>query len=105
MNEYLVYDLKLMISPALAIKLNPTSKRRLMQKWIAALLFISVAGCNSKESNQNFSTVDSNMAGRPDSVPRRLYLDSFLKDTAVRVVLDSPGPTINPGDTAYSNKR
>lgn len=90
---------------ALAIKLNTTVKQRLMQKWMTALLFISVAGCNSSDTGQNFSTVDSNVAGSPDSIPRRLYLDSFRKDTSVRVVLDSPGPTINPQDTAYSNKR
>lgn len=72
-----------------------------MLKWITACLFISVAGCNSSDTGQNFSTVDSNIAGNPDSVPRRLHLDSFHKDTKIRVALDSPGPTINPRDTAY----
>lgn len=75
-----------------------------MPKWMTALLLISVAGCNSSDTSQNFSTVDSNATGSPDSVPRRLYLDSFRKDTTVRVALDSPGPTINSHDTTYSNR-
>lgn len=75
-----------------------------MQKWIAVLMFISAAGCSYEDSSQNTSTIDSNVVGMPDSMPRKLHLDSFRKDTSVRVALDSAGPTINPRDTAYSNK-
>lgn len=76
-----------------------------MQKWIAALLLTGAVGCNNEDTTQNFSTVDSNVAGTPDSIPRRLYLDSLRKDTSVQVALDSAGPAVSPRDTAYPHKR
>lgn len=76
-----------------------------MKRCMAVLLILGTLGCNSKDTGQRFSTVDSNVAGSPDSIPRSLHLDSFRKDTSVRVALDSAGPTIDARDTAYSNKR
>lgn len=75
-----------------------------MPKWFAAFLFLSVTGCNSNDTSSTFTTVDSNVAGMPDSMPTKLHLDSFRKDTSVRVTLDSAGPTVHPQDTAYANK-
>lgn len=68
------------------------------------MLIISVLSCNSNDPDQNLTTVDSNVAGTPDSMPRSLYLDSFRKDTSVTVAMDSAGPTISPQDTVYPNK-
>ena len=65
---------------------------------ILSLVFIS---CNNEEANGKFSTVDSNVAGAPDSLPTALHLDSLRKDTSVPVALDSMGATINPADTVY----
>lgn len=77
----------------------------LMHRYIAVLLLTGVVSCNSKDPQQNFSTVDSNVAGTPDSMPRRLHLDSFRKDTSVRVALDSMAPTITSRDTSYPTQR
>jgi hypothetical protein len=89
----------------MAVKLNAIPKHSLMKRCLAALLLSAVLSCNTKESGQDVSTVDSNVAGSPDSVPGNLYLDSFGKDTSVRVAMDSAGPTISPQDTSYSNKK
>lgn len=68
-------------------------------------MLVGVVSCNSKSPKQNFSTVDSNVAGNPDSIPSTLYLDSSRGDSSFSVALDSAGPTIKPQDTNYSNKR
>jgi hypothetical protein len=72
-----------------------------MYRCLLALLLTGAQSCNSNNLSHNTATVDSNVAGTPDSMPRRLHLDSFQKDTSVRVTLDSAGPTINPQDTVY----
>lgn len=76
-----------------------------MHRWIAALMFLSITGCNSNDTGSTLPTVDSNVAGMPDSMPTKLHLDSFRNDTSVSIALDSAGPTVHPRDTAYPNKQ
>jgi hypothetical protein len=73
-------------------------------KMILAGVFIMVlVSCNSNSPGKDFSTVDSNVAGTPDSIPSTLYLDSHQVDTSFPVAMDSAGATINPQDTNYQN--
>jgi hypothetical protein len=76
-----------------------------MKKLIAALLLAGVVSCNNESPQQKLTTVDSNVAGNPDSLPQTLYLDSHRVDTSFPVAMDSAGPTVRPKDTSYSDDR
>ena len=68
--------------------------------WVGVLLMVC-ASCHNNTPEPNTSTVDSNVAGAPDSIPATLYLDSHRVDTSFPVAMDSAGPTITPQDTNY----
>ena len=72
-----------------------------MKTGLSVLLLAGVLSCNNDSSGNSFSTVDSNVAGTPDSIPATLHLDQGQGDTSFPVALDSAGPTIHPQDTAY----
>ena len=72
--------------------------------WVGVLLMVCVS-CHNNTPEPNTSTIDSNVAGTPDSIPATLYLDSHRVDTSFPVAMDSAGPTIHPQDTNYRKHR
>lgn len=72
-----------------------------MKTMVAGVLIMITISCNSSGPEQGFSTIDSNVAGTPDSIPATLHLDSHRVDTSFQVAMDSAGPTIHPQDTNY----
>lgn len=76
-----------------------------MKTCLAGVVVFWLMGCNSSNRPQKLSTVDSNVAGTPDSIPASLYIDSHRVDTSFPVAMDSAGPTVLPQDTHYQKKK
>ena len=72
-----------------------------MKRYLAGLLLLVAISCNNNTAEEPLTTVDSNVAGMPDSIPPTLHLDSHRTDTSFPVAMDSMGATINPQDTNY----
>ena len=75
-----------------------------MKVFLTGIIFLLFISCNSEEPNNPLTTVDSNVAGNPDSIPATLHLDQRQGDTSFPVALDSAGPTISPQDTNYRKR-
>jgi hypothetical protein len=76
-----------------------------MKGCLIGMLLLALTSCNNEGTEDSFTTVDSNVAGSPDSIPATLHLDQRQGDTSFPVALDSAGPTINPQDTNYRQKQ
>lgn len=76
-----------------------------MKSFRAGVLLMVMAGCNINNAEPHIPTLDSNVAGTPDSIPAILHLDSHRVDTPFRVALDSAGTTITPQDTNYPHPK